>query len=231
MQKDLTKNTPGSLGGALNSGNKFISHLMVFLNAAKPLGAEITLGNKTVKTIAGGLQSFFTGGSNTTIQSAGGEASTAQVGLSDELAKFFSGTGGTVQSISDWSSRVNPYGSIGEKQGMTNGALQLFGGQLVPFLSQVSNTMGISTQDVWSKYITPEAQQTLSQFRDQGYNLGEMTQYVPYSDKNAFRNNGGTQQQWDGAVDTMSKTIDPKTGQPIPLTDENILQWINMNNH
>lgn len=217
MQRGLASTGANTAGGAINSGNKFISHLATFLKATQPLGSLITTGNETVKGIAGGIQSALTGGENTSIKQAEGAAKTAQVGLSEELSKFFSGTGGaTVSGIDAWSKQINPYASVGDKKGMAQGAISLFGGQFMTYANQYASTMGVSGSDAFSKLIQPEALATLSQFKNQGYDLGEMSKFVPYTDKNAYLSNGGSQDSLNSAYQTLKSN-------GIPTTPDNIL--------
>ncbi len=215
MQKSLASKTAGSLGSAFDSAGTVISHLGTFLNAAQGIpttGAINPLGiNTLVNDVAGGIGAMF---GNTTIQKNEASAATAAIGLSDEMSKFFKGTGGTdVASIESWSKGLDPNAAPGTLNGTIQGGLDLFTGQLNTFINQYTSTMG-KAPDL-SKLISPQSIAELSEFKNAGFKIDLPGVY--YTDKNAWQSNGGTSNQWNTAVDTL-------TQQGIPLTQENILQ-------
>ena len=218
MQKDLAKNSQGSLGGAVNSANKMIAHLAAFDSSVTSRGNGSmsstlnSISNAISKPLAGMLNP--TGAGTLNLQGISQKADTEKIGLTDEMAKFFKGTGSTdVQSIADWGKTLDPNITPGGQKGMIQGTLDLFSGQLQTFIAQYTNVMG-HTPDLGT-ILQPQAVKTLSQFKNAGYKVDLPGVY--YTDKSAWQANGGSQEQWNGAVDALTKA-------GLPVTDENILQ-------
>jgi hypothetical protein len=215
MQKSLANYTGGSYGSGVISANKVIAHLASFLNASASLpgkGAVNPLNVNKLSTGLFGAISSLVG--DTSTQSTEAQSEQQAKGLTDEMAKFFKGTGATdVESIKSWGSSLNPYASPGTLQGTVQGTLDLFSGQLDSFIQQYTTVMGHEPD--MGTIIQPQTMQTLSAFKNVGYNIDIPGVY--YTDKTAWQNSGGTEQQWHSAVDTLTQL-----GKP--LTDENILQ-------
>ena len=143
MQKSLANYTAGSYGSALISANKVISHLGSFLNSAASLPGGVVNpfnSNKGMSEVLGGIGALF---GQTGIQSSQAEAEQEARGLTDEMTKFFKGTGGTdVESLKSWGESLNPNASPGTQHGVVQGTLSLFSGQLDSFIQQYTNVMG-----------------------------------------------------------------------------------------
>jgi hypothetical protein len=168
--------------------------------------------NSLEKPLAGMLNP--TGAGTLNLQGISQKADTEKIGLTDEMAKFFKGTGSTdVGSIDSWGKTLDPNITPGGQKGMIQGTLDLFSGQLQTFIQQYTNVMGKSPD--LGTILQPQAVQTLSQFKNAGYKVDLPGVY--YTDKSAWQANGGSQEQWNGAVDALTKA-------GLPVTDENILQ-------
>jgi hypothetical protein len=214
MQKSLANYTAGSYGSGVVSANKVIAHLGSFLNASATLpNAAINPFNVNAlaSDVLGGVGALV---GQTGIQSSQAEAAQSARGLTDEMAKFFKGTGSTdVESIKSWGESLNPNASAGTQHGVVQGTLDLFSGQLNSFIQQYTTVMGHAPD--MGTILQPQTIQTLSAFKNAGYKVDLPGVY--YTDKSAWQSNGGTQDQWNSAVDTL-------TNAGIPLTNENILQ-------
>lgn len=214
MQKSLANYSSGSYGSALISANKVVSHLASFLNSSATLpNAAVNPFNinKLASNIVGGIGALA---GQTGIQSSQAESEQEARGLTDEMTKFFKGTGGTdVNSLESWGKSLNPNASAGTQHGVVQGTLNLFSGQLNSFINQYKSVMGHDPD--LGTIIQPQTMQTLSAFKNAGYKIDIPGVY--YTDKGSWQNNGGTQNQWNSAVDML-------TTHGIPLTQENILQ-------
>lgn len=185
MQKSLASYTSGSYGQGVLSANKMIEHLNKYVetvdkyghSVANPLNIE-----KPISAVLGGVEAAFR---DTTRQEAVKEASSIKVGLTDEMAKFFKGTGGTdVQSIKDWGDTLNPVDSAGGIRGSTQGTLDLFSGQIKSFMSQYKDVMGKDADP--GMILKPDTMKILSAFKDAGYNID--IPGVPYTSPTAYVN-------------------------------------------
>ena len=170
MQKSLANYTPGSYGSGLLSANKVIAHLSAFLSSSSSLPKypvnPFGINSAVVNTI-GGTEALF---GNTSVQSTAATAEQEKNGLTDEMAKFFKGTGATdINSLASWGNSLNPDAGAGTIKGMVQGTLTLFSGQLNTFIQQYTNIMG-SEPDIGT-IIQPQTLSTLENFKNQGYNI------------------------------------------------------------
>ena len=179
MSKGLANSTPGSLGGAMKVANTVIAHLGSFLNSAS------SLPGKGASSSVNSLVTAGLGLVNPTIQKNYAQADIISKGLTDEMTKFFKGTGGTdVQSIKSWGDSLNPNASGGTLAGTIQGGLDLFGGQFNTFLQQYRTVMG-KDADI-STLIQPQTMATLSAFKNAGFKID--IPGIPYTDVNAYVN-------------------------------------------
>lgn len=176
----------GPLQQGVAAANKVINHLTSFADTSSQIpgrGAINFLGlNKPAGAVLeGGMAMLGMSGP----QEAQAQAEQQARGLSDEMAKFFKGTGSTdVESIKGWSGSLNPNASPGTQHGVIQGSLDLFSGQLNTMLQQYQSTMGKAAP--LGAIIQPETMQKLSAFKDAGYNVD--IPGVPYTDPTAYVN-------------------------------------------
>ena len=152
------------------SANKVIAHLSAFLSSSSSLPKypvnPFGINSAVVNTI-GGTEALF---GNTSVQSTAATAEQEKNGLTDEMAKFFKGTGATdINSLASWGNSLNPDAGAGTIKGMVQGTLTLFSGQLNTFIQQYTNIMG-SEPDIGT-IIQPQTLSTLENFKNQGYNI------------------------------------------------------------
>lgn len=206
--KSLASNTAGSLGSAINSANKSIVHLSAFVGSMNNMGS--TWSSKTNSLLNSTVGNLIPG------QRQNLEAAkTEGLGVAEELAKFFKGSGTVdVASIDAWKSRIDTNASPADIAGLTQGAITLLGGQLETLAEQYKTVMGKAPDN---NLLGPRAMANLSNLKNQGYNID--IPGVIYTDKNAWQTKGGgTQEQWNASVDALTKA-------GLPLTNENILQY------
>ena len=217
MQKSLASYTAGSYGSGVVSANKVIAHLGSFLNssATLPSGAVNPFNiNAAASDVLGGIGALF---GATGIQSAQAESEQSARGLTDEMAKFFKGTGSTdVESLKSWGESLNPNASPGTQYGVVQGTLDLFSGQLNSFIQQYTTVMGHAPD--LGTILQPQTMQKLSAFKNVGYNID--LPGVNYTDVNAYLSNGGSQGALSQARNALVSANDPNN----PATAENILQ-------
>ncbi len=197
--KSIASSQSGTIGAAVRSANTSINHLTDFANQM----AKITAPEASVNGTRN-LQSI-------------NQAKTYALGVSDELAKFFKGTGSSdVGSISSWQSQINPDAVLpGQVHGSVQGAIDLMEGQLSSLSDQYTNTMGKAPT---SNFLSPAAISSLSTLKNQGYNIN--IPGVNYSDKNAYLANGGSPDALTKAYQTLTNANDPNN----PPTPENVLE-------
>jgi hypothetical protein len=183
MQKSLSSYTAGSYGSGLISANKVISHLNSFLTDSSKLpGYPVNPFNinKAVSSAIGGTEALF---GNTSTQQSQSTAEQEARGLTDEMTKFFKGTGGTdVGSLESWGSSLNPNAAAGTQKGVVQGTLNLFSGQLNAFINQYQNVMG-QKPDIGT-IIQPQTLSILEDFKNEGYQID--IPGVGYSDPVAY---------------------------------------------
>jgi len=208
-KKSLASNTSGSLGGAINSANKSTNHLVAFVNDMNKLAdTGYSSANWALRNTLGQLPAF---GRQTLIS-----ASTEGLGVADELAKFFKGTGVTdVQSIQDWKNRLSTSATDADVKGLVQGAVTLLAGQLETLSEQYQRTMGKPPDDL---LIGESARANLSKLKNQGYTIDIPGVY--YTNKDVYLKNGGSTDALTKARQRLIDANDPYN----PATPENILE-------
>lgn len=190
----LASTGSGTVGGAVNSANKAINHLTAFVT---------TMGKISAPGVVGSLNT----------QSAAA-AQTEALGVADELAKFFKGTGSAdVSSVEAWDKQVNAGDTPGQVKGLTQGAITLLAGQLDTLSEQYASTMG---KPPANNFLSPTAMASLSSLKNQGYQVD--IPGVLYTDKAAYIKNDPS------AVDNMNAATQQLQAAGLPLTPDNILQ-------
>lgn len=217
-RNSLAGTAQGTTGGAINSANKVINHLTSYVDNVSKLG----------NTNAGGwFGSVANAGKNAIDSTISGkfatnlsEAKTDATGVKDELAKFFKGTGvADIHTIEDWSKTVDVNAPMSSQKGVVQGAIELLQGQLVPMIDQYKQTMG--QEPPAGLFLKTDTQTKLSNLKNQGYKID--IPGVNYTDKNAWlKYGGGTQDQWNNAVDMLTQAN-------LPITPDNILQAAQLN--
>lgn len=204
-QKSLASNTSGTVGGAVNSANKSVNHLSSFVNSMSqiPNGviAPINALDNTVTLNQGVKQNIAT-------------AQTEGLGVADELAKFFKGSGTSdVSSINAWKNELSTNASPASVHGLTQGAINLLSGQLETLSEQYKNTMGKASPN---SFIGASAMKNLQNLKNQGYTVD--IPGVNYTDKDAYLKYGG------GTTDNLTNAFNLLQSAGLPTTPENILQ-------
>lgn len=205
--KNLASTGQGTIGGAINSANKSINHLSAFVNSMATLSnAPSATGN----AIFNPIENIF----NPARRQATGAAKTEGMGVADELAKFFKGTGATdVQSIEDWKSQLSTNASPADVKGLTQGAITLLAGQLETLSEQYTQTMGKAPP---GGFLGASAMANLSQLKNEGYQVD--IPGVLYTDKDAYVKND------PDATANMQAATQQLQAAGLPLTPDNILQ-------
>lgn len=205
--KSLASTGANSAGSAINAANKSINHLTAFVTDMDKSG------NNTSSTINWAYNSTV-GNLDSNHRRVLAAAKVEGLGVAEELAKFFKGSGTTdVASIEAWKSNINVDASPADMKGLTQGAITLLAGQLEVLAEQYASTMGKPPE---TDFLSPSARQSLGKLKDAGYEVNIPGVY--YTNKSAWQQNGGTQDEWNSAVDTLTKA-------GLPLTEENILQF------
>lgn len=202
--KSIASTQSGTVGGAVNSANKAINHLTSFVNSMSKIPNGIS---STVNALDNAVTL------NQGVRQTIGTAKTEGLGVADEMARFFKGSGTTdVGSIDAWKSQLNTNASPADVKGLTQGAITLLAGQLETLSEQYKNTMGKAPS---TNFIGASALQSLSNLKNQGYQVDIPGVY--YTDKNAYLSNGGSQDALNSAYTNLKNA-------GIPTTPENILQ-------
>lgn len=209
-KKSLASNTSGSVGGAINSANKATNHLTAFVDDMSKLGnswssTENAFANATVNKLTSGTRQALKA------------ATTEGIGVADELAKFFKGSGSTdIQSITDWKNQLSVNASPADVQGLVQGAITLLVGQLETLSEQYKSTMGKAPDN---NLLGPSALGNLQNLKNQGYTVD--IPGVNYTNKDSYlKYGGGTPDQLISAHDYLVNLNDPAN----PPTPENALE-------
>lgn len=206
-QKDLASNTSGTVGGAINSANKAVNHLTAFVDSMSQLpSATLSSVNYLLRNSIYQLSPT----ERQTIKTA----QTEGVGVADELAKFFKGTGASdVKSVEDWKSQLSTNGTPSDIKGLTQGAITLLSGQLETLSEQYQRTMG---KPPTTNLLGASAITNLSNLKNQGYKVD--IPGILYTDKNAYVTSN------PNAQDNLKSAYDQLKQSGLPTTPENILQ-------
>ena len=204
--KSLASNQTGTVGSAINSANKAVNHLTAFVTTMNQLGnkefdpANALFNSKFIATPAKKQQI--------------NAAQTEGLGVAEELAKFFKGSGTVdVASIDAWKSQVNTSLSPSEVKGVTQGAITLLSGQLETLAEQYQTTMGKAPE---TDFLNPSARASLSSLKNQGYEVNIPGIY--YTDVKAY------QAADPSASANMKTAYQALQSAGLPTTPENILQ-------
>ncbi len=205
--KSLSSTQSGTVGNAINAANKSINHLTAYVNSMSKLGSTPS------SIVNAGLL-------NTVGQLLPGErqnlaaAKTEGLGVAEELAKFFKGSGTVdVASIDAWKSQLSTNASPSDVKGLTQGAVTLLAGQLETLSEQYQSTMGKAPE---TDFLNTSARANLSNLKNQGYEVN--IPGINYTDKNAYI------KYVPGAQQNMSAAVTALTNAGLPVTPENILQ-------
>lgn len=198
--KNLASSQTGTVGSAINAANKSINHLTTFATI---------------------MNHMATGGPGSRNSNTLAQANTAALGVSEELAKFFKGSGTVdVGSIEAWKSQINPNQVQPQAvKGTVQSAIDLLGGQLETLSEQYSNTMGKSPT---TDFLGPSARASLSSLKDQGYTVD--IPGINYTNKDAYLKNGGSPDALSSAYQRLVDANDPDN----PPTPENVLELAQM---
>lgn len=203
--KNLSSSQTGTIGSAINAANKSINHLTAYVNTMA------TVGNK-VSTAVNAIANFVE--TNPQRRQAINAATTEGLGVAEELAKFFKGSGTVdVASIDAWKSRISPNATPADVQGNTQGAITLLAGQLETLSEQYAATMGHPPP---ANFLGPSAMANLSQLKNEGYTVDVPGVY--YTDKAAYMRND------PNAQENMKIAVQQLQAAGLPMTPDNILQ-------
>lgn len=205
--KNLASSQTGTVGSAVNSANKAINHLTAYVTEMGQIGnGPISFGNYVGNTTWGQLTPAK--------RQAIAAAQTEGLGVAEELAKFFKGSGTVdVTSIDAWKGQLSTNASPADVRGLTQGAVTLLEGQLETLAEQYTSTMGKAPE---TDFLNPSARASLSSLKNQGYVVD--IPGINYTDKNAYIKYDGNAQA------NMQTAIDQLTASGLPLTPDNILQ-------
>lgn len=203
--KNLASSQSGTIGSAVNAANKSINHLTAYVQTMRQLP------NGWIEPLnAFGNAITF----SPTVRQNLHAAQTEGLGVAEELAKFFKGSGTIdVASIEAWKAQLNTSASSASVRGLTQGAVTLLAGQLETLTEQYQRTMGKAPE---TDFLGTSARASLSQLKNQGYTVD--IPGINYTDKNAYLKNDPDAQA------NMTAAIKALTSAGLPLTPENILQ-------
>ncbi len=193
--KSISSTQTGTVGSAVNAANKSINHLTTFATLMNQMTTPGTAGARNSNTLA--------------------QAQTAALGVSEELAKFFKGSGTVdVGSIDAWQKQINPNTiNRGAVQGTVQSAVDLLAGQLQTLTEQYQNTMGKAPE---TDFLGTSARASLSNLKNQGYQVD--IPGINYTDKDAYM------KYVPDAQANMTNAVTALTNVGLPVTPENILQ-------
>ena len=185
-----------------NALNTAIGHLVDLTSNFQKLG---NVGFTPANAAKNAIESTFGAGA---ITSAGTNINAA-VG---ELASTFKSGGATDQEIKNLGT-VNTNSSPEQAKAFTQTAINLLASRLSALTDTYTQGMG---KPPTSSFLSPANISQLSTLKNQGYDVN--IKGVNYTDKSAWQKyGGGTQDQWNSAVDAL-------TNNGLPVTQENILQ-------
>lgn len=206
--KSISSTQSGTVGNAVNAANKSINHLTAYVNSMNKLAPNILSSSSTLNALANATSLSPERRANIH------EAQTEGLGVAEELAKFFKGSGTVdVASIDAWKSQLSTNASPADIRGTTQGAITLLTGQLEVLAEQYKSTMGKAPE---SDFLNESARASLSGLKDKGYTVDIPGIY--YTDVNAYKSND------PDAVDNMKSATTALQNAGLPLTPENILQ-------
>lgn len=205
--KNLASSQTGTVGSAINSANKAINHLTAFVTDISKLpngpSSKLNAFDNAVTLNQGVRQNIAA-------------AQTEGLGVAEELAKFFKGSGTVdVASIDAWKSQLSTNASPADVRGLTQGAVTLLAGQLETLAEQYQSTMGKAAE---TDFLNPSARASLSSLKNQGYEVN--IPGITYTDKASYLANGGSTDALTSAYQILVNANDPNN----PPTPENVLE-------
>jgi hypothetical protein len=211
--KSLSSTQSGTVGNAVNAANKSINHLTAYVTSMGKLSS-------TPSSLTNALLLNTVGQLIPSERQNLAAAKTEGLGVAEELAKFFKGSGTVdVASIDAWKSQLSTNASPADVKGLTQGAITLLAGQLETLTEQYSSTMGKAPV---TDFLNPSARASLSSLKNQGYEVN--IPGIGYTDKTAYLNNGGSTDALSKAYQTLVNANDPNN----PPTPENVLELAQM---
>lgn len=127
----------GTIYQGLQAAGKSINHMTALLDSMDKMD------NGTVSDIANKYGTMVEKPFSQKLQQNAKTAGIEATGVSQELAKFFKGTGvSDTSSIKEWENNLNINATPAEQAGIKEGALKLLTGQLDVVYDQYRNTMG-----------------------------------------------------------------------------------------
>lgn len=215
--KNLASSQTGTIGAAVNAANKSLNHLTAYVTTMGQLTSGPGAGpNQT--NIGNTIGNFLT--LDPARRQSISAANTEGLGVAEELAKFFKGSGTVdVASIDAWKSQLSTNATPAQVKGTTQGAITLLTGQLETLAEQYTSTMGKAPA---TDFLGPSARASLSSLKDQGYEVN--IPGIGYSNKDAYLQNGGSKEALSSAYQTLVDANDPNN----PPTPENVLELAQM---
>ncbi len=203
----------GQIYQGIIAANKSINHLLSFVDTMKKLPNGIS-------STANALDNKLT--LNQGVRQNIATAKTEGVGVGDELAKFFKGTGTSdVASVDEWRKQLSTNASPADVKGLTQGAINLLAGQLGVLQQQYQQTMGKAPGNT---FLQPQTIQKLAQLKNEGYQVD--IPGINYTNKDAyFKFGGGTPEALSQAYTSLKNANDPAN----PPTPENVLELAQLN--
>lgn len=230
-QKSMASNQAGTIGSAVNAANKSINHLTSYVNTMNEVNKP-GIGSAAIGTVVPFLGGF--GRLSTTVNTLENKmtlnptqraniskATTEGLGVAEELAKFFKGTGATSQTeIDSWREQVSPNSSPAAVRGSTQAAIDLLQGQLEVLTEQYTSTMGKAPE---TDFLNTSARASLSNLKNQGYKVD--IPGVNYTDKDAYiKNDSEAPANLAQAYQILVDANDPNN----PPSPENVLELAQM---
>lgn len=199
----------GQMSQGIAAGNKAIQHLVSFTNSLE------AVNNGGVSSKLNAVHNTLNAPMDKNLQKNLTEVNAKATAVSDELAKFFKGTGASdVNSIESWEKKLNPNATPSERKGLVEGAIELLGGQLTVMEQQYTTTMG--KPPALNKILQADTINKLSDLKNRGYKVD--IPGVLYTDKDAF-----LRSEADGTT-KLKSAYDILISQGYEATPENVLQ-------
>lgn len=178
----------GTYSLAINSANKTINHLSSLFDSLKNLDNARMPGYNTINNW---MESHIPNTNLSAKQKNLAIVNTESQGVAQELEKFFKGTGvSDVAGIRDWKNQVSSGLTPGEQEGLKQGALTLFTGQLDTLYAQYKQNMGKNPPI--GAILQPE---TLSKLSSMGIDISPYVQGTPTGTVYQISQTGSPQQK------------------------------------
>lgn len=203
--KDLASLKPGTIGYQKAAASTAIEHLVSYVDTMSklpntPISGANWLDNKLTL--------------NPTVQKNIAQAKSDAEGFGTEFAKYLTGNAPDVNSINEQKAGLSPNNSPYTTQGNVQSKIDLLTGKFQTLAEQQASVMGKPVEA--TTLLGQNAVNQLSNLKNKGYSVS--IPGVLYTDKDAWQKyGGGTQENWNSAVDTLTQL-------GLPLTPDNILQ-------